>query len=154
VINILWNAAKQREGNGSLDIFMSVNRGGDGFDNSLSDPFITGKLTDFFLVLFSKPECGKKILLFVDMVCFNNCREYREPILRVKRRIEIIAVDSCDFLSIKINSEEEYIVILMLTTSSPGLTLSIKSQSKTTSRCLGKRPAGTEPGDSCSVNFW
>ena len=41
--------------------------------------------------------------------------------------------------------------IVARTTSSPGFAESIRSPSRIISLCRGKRPAGTEPGDSCKV---
>ena len=38
--------------------------------------------------------------------------------------------------------------------SSPGRATSMRSHRSTTSLWRGRRPAGTEPGDSCSVSFW
>jgi hypothetical protein len=79
--------------------------------------------------------------------------EDRETILGVEGRIEVVTVYTGYFLNItskNVGSDGAKVH----TTSSPGLALSMRSQRRMTSRCRGRRPAGTDPGDSCSVIFW
>ena len=101
---------------------------------------------------FRQAEGSEEVLFFIDMISFYDGGEDREAIFGIQRCIKIVAVDACNFLLAQVSGGnpgvEKY-----LTISSPGLAESIKFHNKMTSRWRGRRPGGTEPGDSCKVIF-
>ena len=77
---------------------MPVYRRSNGLDDALSNAVVLGERADFFLIFLRQPERGEQVLLFVDVVGFNDCREDGEPILRVERSVEVVAIDTCHLL--------------------------------------------------------
>ena len=97
-VDVLRDTAKEGEGDGSLDILVTVNRGSNRFDDTLADPIVASKCANLFLVLFSESEGSELVFLLVNVVGLEDRREDREAVFGVERSIEVVTVYSGDFL--------------------------------------------------------
>lgn len=64
-----------------------------------TNAFVFAHSNDSLLIIICQSIGCKDILLFVDVVCFNNGGEYREAILCAQRCIKVVSVDTDNFLS-------------------------------------------------------
>lgn len=137
---------------------MAVDGGRHRLDDALADALVAGEGANGLLVFLGQAERGKEVLLLVDVVGLEDGGEDGEAVLDVEGRVKVVAVDARDFLLVRNEQGQKegtrMRTQLVLTISSPGLAESMRSQRRMTSRCRGRRPAGTDPGDSWSVIFW
>jgi hypothetical protein len=82
-VDVLRNASEQGECEGCFDVFVSVNRRRNGFDDALPNTFVSCEGTHLLLVFLSKTERCKQIFLFIDVVGLDDCGEDWEPVLRI-----------------------------------------------------------------------
>lgn len=147
---------KQSESEGGLDVVVTVDRGRHRLDDALADALVAREGADRLLVVLREAERGEEVFLLVDVVRLEHGREDGEAVLDVERRVKVVAVNARDLLRVR-QAGQCGLWLLQVgrpTISSPGLAMSMRSQSRMTSRWRGRRPAGTDPGDSCSVIFW
>lgn len=96
-VDVLGHSSEKGEGNGRLDVVVTVDRRRHGFDDPLADPLISRELPDRVLVLFRQAERGKQVLLLVDVVRLEHGRKDGEAVLDVERSVKVVAVDAGDF---------------------------------------------------------
>ena len=113
-IDILGYPAKEGQGDGRLDILVTVDRGGDRFDDPFRDPLVLGQVANHPFVLFCQPERREQVFLFIDMVCLEHGRKDGETVLRIERSVEIVSIDPGHFLPGGVNAN----VIVSLQSSS------------------------------------
>lgn len=97
-LNILGNATKQRKSDGGLDVLMAVNRGSYGLDDTFPDTFVAGECSDLLFIFLGQAERSEEIFLLVNVVRLDDGGENGEAILGVEGCIEVIAVNTGDFL--------------------------------------------------------
>jgi hypothetical protein len=97
----LCNTTEERESDGSLDVFMSVDRGCNRFDELVHDLGVTAQGTNLSLVLLSQPETSQLVVALDNMVCLDDSGEDGEAILVVQLCIVAVAINTSnlDFLT-------------------------------------------------------
>ena len=97
-LHVLRDAAEERERDGGLDVLVPVDRRRDGLDDTLPDTVVPRKRAYLLLVFLCQAEGGEEVLLFVDVIRFDDSGKDGEAIFRIQRRVEIVAVDARYFL--------------------------------------------------------
>ena len=97
-LHVLRDATEERERDGSLDVLVTVDRRRDGLDDALPDTVVPRERAYLLLVFLCQAEGGEEVLLFVDVVRFDDGRKDGEAIFRIQRRVKIVAVNARYFL--------------------------------------------------------
>ncbi|KAJ6443533.1 hypothetical protein O9K51_04712 [Purpureocillium lavendulum] len=90
----LGDAAKERQGDGGLDVGVAIDAGGDGVDELVDDVGVPRQLADLVLVLLGHAEAGELVVGLDDVVGLEDGGEDGEAVAVVELRVVVVAVDA------------------------------------------------------------
>lgn len=99
-VDVFHDTTEERERQRGLDVLVTVDGGSDRLDDTLRDSVVLRHGSNLLLVLLGQSNSREQVLFLVDMVGFEHGREDGEPVFGVQRGVEVVSVDTGDFLRV------------------------------------------------------